>query len=39
MERFFDQILQAIESKIRFDVVKVVLVASPGFVRVSGAVT
>merc|ERR1739848_792031 len=33
VERFFEQILQAIEQKIRFDVVKVVLVASPGFVR------
>ncbi|KAL3315309.1 hypothetical protein Ciccas_006063 [Cichlidogyrus casuarinus] len=31
--RFFDQIIQAIERHIRFDVVKCVLIASPGFLK------
>ncbi|KAL7062249.1 hypothetical protein AAHC03_0392 [Spirometra sp. Aus1] len=31
--RFFDQIIQAIERHVRFDVVKCVIVASPGFLR------
>ncbi|VUZ45690.1 unnamed protein product [Hymenolepis diminuta] len=32
-QRFFDQIIQAMESNIRFDLVKCVLVASPGFLK------
>ncbi|EUB58449.1 Protein pelota -like protein [Echinococcus granulosus] len=31
--RFFDQIVQAIERHVRFDVVKCVIVASPGFLK------
>ncbi|KAA3671369.1 protein pelota, partial [Paragonimus westermani] len=33
MMRFFDQIMQALERHIRFDIVKCVILASPGFVR------
>ncbi|KAF8566268.1 hypothetical protein P879_09590 [Paragonimus westermani] len=33
MVRFFDQIMQALERHIRFDIVKCVILASPGFVR------
>ncbi|KAM9304832.1 protein pelota homolog [Gastrophryne carolinensis] len=33
LERFYDQVMQGILRHINFDVVKVVLVASPGFVR------
>jgi len=33
MQKFFEQILNAIEMNLRFDVVKAVLVASPGFIR------
>ncbi|VEL08922.1 unnamed protein product [Protopolystoma xenopodis] len=33
LTRFFDQIMQALERHIRFDIVKCVLVASPGFLR------
>ncbi|TPP67355.1 Eukaryotic peptide chain release factor subunit [Fasciola gigantica] len=31
--RFFDQIMQALERHIRFDIVKCIILASPGFVR------
>ncbi|KAL5113071.1 hypothetical protein TcWFU_010206 [Taenia crassiceps] len=31
--RFFDQIIQAIERHVRFDVVKCVIIASPGFLK------
>ncbi|VDD79359.1 unnamed protein product [Mesocestoides corti] len=31
--KFFDQIIQAIERHVRFDVVKCVIVASPGFLK------
>lgn len=33
LERFYEQVVQAIQRHINFDVVKCVLVASPGFVR------
>ncbi|KAF7253003.1 hypothetical protein EG68_08803 [Paragonimus skrjabini miyazakii] len=33
MVRFFDQIMQALERHIRFDIVKCIILASPGFVR------
>jgi protein pelota len=33
LKKFFAQVLASIEQKFRFDVIKVVLVASPGFVR------
>ncbi|KAM5126759.1 protein pelota homolog [Mantella aurantiaca] len=33
LEKFYDQVMQGIIRHINFDVVKVVLVASPGFVR------
>jgi protein pelota len=33
MEKFFDQILQAVARHIDFKVVKCVIVASPGFVK------
>lgn len=33
MTRFFEQIMQALERHIRFDIVKCVILASPGFVR------
>lgn len=35
MKRFFEKVLTSIEQKFRFDIIKVVLVASPGFVRES----
>lgn len=35
MKKFFAQVLSSIEQKFRFDIIKVVLVASPGFVRES----
>lgn len=33
LERFYEQVVQAIQRHINFDVVKCILVASPGFVR------
>lgn len=33
LDRFYDQVMQAIQRHINFDIVKCVLVASPGFVR------
>ncbi|KAG5448157.1 Protein pelota [Clonorchis sinensis] len=33
MTRFFEQIMQALERHVRFDIVKCVILASPGFVR------
>ncbi|XP_005872688.2 PREDICTED: LOW QUALITY PROTEIN: protein pelota homolog [Myotis brandtii] len=33
LERFYEQVVQAVQRHIHFDVVKCVLVASPGFVR------
>lgn len=33
MKKFFAQVMASIEQKFRFDILKVILVASPGFVR------
>nr|CAH8838040.1 unnamed protein product [Trichobilharzia regenti] len=33
LSRFFEQIMQAIERHIRFDIVKCIILASPGFLR------
>ena len=34
MKSFFEQMLQAIIRHVRFDVVKCILIASPGFIKV-----
>ena len=35
LQRFYDTVMQAVLRHVRFDVVKCILVASPGFVKVS----
>ena len=35
MDKFYDQVLQAILRHVNFEVVKVLILASPGFVKVS----